>query len=249
MRLKSLPMIISEEEQVNGSEAAACRPGGAAEAQRRPDEDGEADDGGAQAAPDDVEVGVDEGEVPAVRSALKAGGVGGHVGGRKNYKNFKLALHGFVESGVWRDGVKLVCTGSDFNDQELELFRQVGVPHSIVSVGLVDEAALFCLYKHAHCLLYTSRYEGFGLPLIEAMSVGCPVIGAEVSCIPEIVGKAGILVNADSPNQVARAILDLGSTSLRDRVIADGLIRASHFSWNISASKHMEIYASMASGN
>ena len=180
---------------------------------------------------------------------LKDSGYVLYVGGRKNYKNFKLALHGFVESGVWRDGVKLVCTGSDFNDQELELFRQVGVPHSIVSVGLVDEAALFCLYKHAHCLLYTSRYEGFGLPLIEAMSVGCPVIGAEVSCIPEIVGKAGILVNADSPNQVARAILDLGSTSLRDRVIADGLIRASHFSWNISASKHMEIYASMASGN
>ena len=103
---------------------------------------------------------------------LKDSGYVLYVGGRKNYKNFKLALHGFVESGVWRDGVKLVCTGSDFNDQELELFRQVGVPHSIVSVGLVDEAALFCLYKHAHCLLYTSRYEGFGLPLIEAMSVG-----------------------------------------------------------------------------
>jgi mannosyltransferase len=172
-----------------------------------------------------------------------------YVGGRKNYKNFNLAVHGFVESGVWRDGVKLVCTGSDFSEQELKLFSQVGVPHSIVSVGLVDEAALFCLYKHAHCLLYTSRYEGFGLPLIEAMSVGCPVVGAEVSCIPEIVGKAGILVNSDSPNQVARAILDLGSTSLRDRVIADGLIRASHFSWKTSASKHMEVYALMASRN
>lgn len=172
-----------------------------------------------------------------------------YVGGRKNYKNFNLAVHGFVESGVWRDGVKLVCTGSDFSEQELKLFSQVGVPHSIVSVGLVDEAALFCLYKHAHCLLHTSRYEGFGLPLIEAMSVGCPVVGAEVSCIPEIVGKAGILVNSDSPNQVARAILDLGSTSLRDRVIADGLIRASHFSWKTSASKHMEVYALMASRN
>jgi len=180
---------------------------------------------------------------------LKEAGYVLYVGGRKNYKNFKLALNGFVESGVWRDGVKLVCTGSDFNEQEVGLFRQVGVPHSLVSVGLVDEAALFCLYKHAHCLLYTSRYEGFGLPLIEAMSVGCPVIGADVSCIPEIVGTAGILVNADSPNQVARAILDLGNSPVRNRFVADGLVRASQFSWNTSASKHMEVYASMASRN
>jgi mannosyltransferase len=125
----------------------------------------------------------------------------------------------------------------------------MGVSHSLVSVGLVDEAALFRLYKHAHCLLYTSRYEGFGLPLIEAMSVGCPVIGADVSCIPEIVGKAGILVDADSPNQVSRAIFDLGRQSVRDQFIANGLVRASQFSWNTSASKHMQVYAAMASSN
>ena len=181
--------------------------------------------------------------------ALKESGYVLYVGGRKNYKNFKLALNGFVDSGVWRDDVKLVCTGSDFNDQELELFRQVGVPHSIVSVGLVDAAALFCLYKHAHCLLYTSRYEGFGLPLIEAMSVGCPVVGANTSCIPEIVGSAGVLVDVDSPNQVARAILDLGDQSARCTLVAAGLLRASQFSWDMSASKHMEVYASTASRN
>jgi len=170
-----------------------------------------------------------------------------YVGGRQNYKNFDLALRGFVESGVWRDGVKLVCTGSEFNKQELESFRKMGVSHSLVSVGMVNEVALFRLYMHAHCLLYTSRYEGFGLPLIEAMSMGCPVIGSDVSCIPEIVGKAGILVNADSPNQVARAILDLGRPLVRNQFIADGLVRASQFSWNTSAFKHMEVYASMAS--
>lgn len=172
-----------------------------------------------------------------------------YVGGRKNYKNFNLALRGFVESGVWRDGVKLVCTGSEFTESELQSFRQLGVAQSLISVGLVDEATLFRLYKHAHCLLYTSRYEGFGLPLIEAMSVGCPVIGADVSCIPEVVGNAGILVNADSPDQLARAILDLEICAVRDRFIAEGLLRASRFSWNSSATKHMDVYAYLASGN
>jgi glycosyltransferase involved in cell wall biosynthesis len=172
-----------------------------------------------------------------------------YVGGRKNYKNFTLALRGYVESGVWRNGVKLVCTGSEFTEQELESFRQMKVAHSLVSVGLVDESTLFRLYKHAHCLLYTSRYEGFGLPLIEAMSMGCPVIGADVSCIPEIVGKAGLLVDADSPDQLARAILDLRNQPVRDRFIGEGLRRASQFSWNSSASKHMEVYASIATSN
>lgn len=180
---------------------------------------------------------------------LRAGRYLLYVGGRKNYKNFELALRGFVESDVWREGVKLVCTGSSFSEQELSTFRQMGVEHALVSAGLVDEDELFSLYRHAHCLLYTSRYEGFGLPLIEAMSVGCPVVGSNVSCIPEIVGSAGLLVDADSPDQVARAIMNLDKQSVRDSVVTEGLLRASQFSWDTSASEHMKVYSSMASGS
>lgn len=168
-----------------------------------------------------------------------------YVGGRNGYKNFELALRGFIDSGVWRDGVKLVCTGSDFNEQELELLRQLGISNSIISVGLVTQAVLFRLYSNAHCLLYTSKYEGFGLPLIEAMSVGCPVIGAAASCIPEIVGNAGFLVNANSSEQVAQAILSLQERVIRDEIIQIGFARSSEFSWDISASKHMDVYASL----
>jgi mannosyltransferase len=170
-----------------------------------------------------------------------------YVGGRENYKNFDLALHGFVESGVWRNGVKLVCTGNAFTRQELERFRHLGVAHALVSLGLVSEELLFCLYRNAHCLLYTSRYEGFGLPLIEAMSVGCPVVGAKTSCIPEIVGSAGVLVDADSPDRVAYAIVTLQDPRLRYSYVTTGLARASQFSWEISALKHMDVYTSIAS--
>ncbi len=72
------------------------------------------------------------------------------------------------------------------------------------------------------------------------------VIGADASCIPEIIGKAGFLVNADSPEQVARAILDLGGRPVRSKCIEEGLLRASQFSWNSSASKHMDVYTSIA---
>lgn len=172
-----------------------------------------------------------------------------YVGGRRNYKNFELALRGFVESGLWRDGFKLVCTGSGFTKEELSTFRRMGVDHAMVSVGLVRDETLFRLYKHAHSLLYTSRYEGFGLPLIEAMSAGCPVIGANVSCIPEIVGSAGVLVDVDSPDQVARAIVDIDMQPLRGALVAEGLARASQFSWDTSASKHMDVYSSIAFRN
>lgn len=172
-----------------------------------------------------------------------------YVGGRMNYKNFDLAFLGFVESGIWRYGYKLVCTGRDFVEEELEIFKKMGVQHALVNVGLVDEVTLFSLYKKAHCLLYTSRYEGFGLPLIEAMSVGCPVIGVNASCVPEIVGSAGILVDDDSPSQVAQAILNLVNHFNRNLLVESGLARASQFSWDISAVKHMEVYTSTASSN
>lgn len=172
-----------------------------------------------------------------------------YVGGRRNYKNFSLALQGFVDSGIWREGVKLVCTGAGFSEEEIALFQRMGVFDALLSVGLVDEATLFRLYKHAHCLLYTSRYEGFGLPLIEAMSVGCPVIASNVSCIPEIAGNAAILVEPDAADHTASSILSLGEPSLREALVTNGLRRASQFSWDLSASRHMDVYALMASAN
>lgn len=180
---------------------------------------------------------------------LEAGRYLLYVGGRKNYKNFDLALQGFAASGYWRDGIKLVCTGAPFNEDEQAAFKRLGLADAVVSAGLVNEAMLFRLYAHAHCLLYTSRYEGFGLPLIEAMSVGCPVIGARASCIPEIVGDAAILVDADAPDQVAAGIAELAPGEFRQKLINNGLARSSQFSWDASASRHMDVYISMASAN
>lgn len=165
-----------------------------------------------------------------------------YVGGRLGYKNFKIALLGFFESKLWEDGVKLVCTGSAFNAEEVEQIKKLNLSNHVLSVGKVDESALGSLYENAHCLLYTSTYEGFGLPLIEAMSKGCPVIACSASCIPEVVGNAGILVKPTEVDVIANALKNLQDKELRAKLSTLGHERVKMFSWKKSADAHMEVY-------
>lgn len=172
-----------------------------------------------------------------------------YVGGRKGYKNFKNALHGFYESKIWKDGVKMVCTGDIFDEKESGMIKQFNLTQYVISLGKVSEAVLGTLYENAHCLLYTSVHEGFGLPLIEAMNKGCPVITSNVSCMPEVAGGGALLVDPYAIDQIAKNIIDLQNDHLRSEIIKKGQERASFFSWDNSAKLHIDIYAKTALGS
>ncbi len=165
-----------------------------------------------------------------------------YVGGRAGYKNFTGALEGYLLSGLWRDGVKLICTGIKFDDSELKLFKNKGVENMVVCEEHVNTKRLYELYKNAYCLLYTSLYEGFGLPPIEAMSAGCPVIASNTSSIPEVVGDAGILINPFNHDDISKAILLLESDKIRNELINKGIRRSGLFSWDKSAENHFKVY-------
>lgn len=165
-----------------------------------------------------------------------------YVGGRDGYKNFTGALEGYLLSGLWREGVQLICTGKNFNESELRLLKSNGIENLVVCEEHVNTERLYQLYKNAYCLLYTSSYEGFGLPPIEAMSVGCPVIASNISSVPEIVGDAGILVDPYNYGEIAKAILLLENNKIRNEIIDKGFKRSRLFSWDKSAESHFKVY-------
>ena len=123
----------------------------------------------------------------------------------------------------------------------------LGAPEAIVRLGAVPEPALRALYQNAAALVYPSRYEGFGLPLVEAMASGTPVLASRAASIPEVVGEAGVLLDPDDPRRWVDAIVNVMTDAvLRARLRTDGLARAAMFTWERTARITLEVYQRVA---
>ena len=118
-------------------------------------------------------------------------------------------------------------------DDALSVADKADRGHRIIATGFVDDADLSALYSDAQCFVYLSRYEGFGLPPLEAMACGTPVICANNSSLPEVVGDAGLLIDTDDLQGVVDAIGRVAqSEALRSELSQRGLARAGQFSWD-----------------
>ena len=123
------------------------------------------------------------------------------------------------------------------------LARTFGIANAIVCAP-IDEEDLPALYSAASCFAFASLYEGFGLPPLEAMACGAPVVCSDATSLPEVVGSAGILVNPEDPDQFGRAIARvLSSPELRQDLIARGLARVKQFTWDRAAVETSTLYA------
>jgi glycosyltransferase involved in cell wall biosynthesis len=123
-----------------------------------------------------------------------------------------------------------------------ETIRHLGLTgEDIRFLGFVPEEDLPMLYSGSCSFVFPSLYEGFGLPLVEAMACGAPVVASNSSSIPEVVGDAALLVPPTQPEAFAEAILRVRSDSdLRNEMIEKGLRRAASFRWDIAARKLLE---------
>lgn len=159
------------------------------------------------------------------------------VGDRfSEYKQFKLAVE-----VVRKSNRPLVIVGKALTKEENLLLEDV--KYQLLSG--ISSSMLNLLYNNAHCLLYPSLYEGFGIPVIEAQKAGCPVIAGANSSIIEIIGEGGIVLRNLDVNSIIDSIKVLDKGDYRNDVIEKGLINAERFTWDITYSKTLDVYKSL----
>jgi glycosyltransferase involved in cell wall biosynthesis len=147
-----------------------------------------------------------------------------------------------VEAIALVPGLRLVLAGPDRGDGRAvrETVARLGLGARVDLLGYVDQKRLAALYRGASCLVFPSRYEGFGLPLLEAMASGTPVVAARTGALPEVAGDAAVLVEAGSPVALARGIEE--ALADRARLVAAGLEHARHFTWADTARRTLDVY-------
>ncbi len=129
------------------------------------------------------------------------------------------------------------------------LIAEYGLGDAVRLIGWVDEADKPALYRLASCFVFPSRYEGFGLPVLEAMACGTPVVACAASSIPEVVGDAAFLVEPDDAHHMAGAILAaLVQEDLAAELRRKGPARAEAFSWARTASETARVYEAALAG-
>jgi glycosyltransferase involved in cell wall biosynthesis len=169
-----------------------------------------------------------------------------YVGVRKGYKNFLSLLDAFAESMLFKS-FKLVCYGGGgLTAHEQERIARLGIPNDKVVCVSGEDELLSRYYASAEALVYPSLYEGFGIPLLEAMECSCPVICNNSGSIPEVAGDAAVYFDAKDAHGISNAMLKLvQSSDERRQIISRGMARAKHFSWDRCALQTYAVYAKL----
>jgi glycosyltransferase involved in cell wall biosynthesis len=157
-----------------------------------------------------------------------------YVGNRKPHKNIDRLLKAFAQSKL-SDDLKLVMSGEPDIDTAT-LIKELKLEDRVVFVGLIDDDKLPEFYRGAVAFIFPSLYEGFGLPPLEAMACGTPVLTSNVTSIPEVVGDAALMVDPYDVEAIASGIKRLVEDSqLRKELSQKGIARAKLFSWDKTA--------------
>jgi mannosyltransferase len=149
------------------------------------------------------------------------------VGQRVGYKRFDIAISALEQTPALVLGI----VGPQLSgDERVTLQRRLGARWR--ELGSVNNASLRRLYSSAFAFIFPSDYEGFGLPVLEAMACGCPVVAAARSSLPEVGGSAARYACRQDGEAYAAELIDLESTQVREAAISAGLSRVREFSWN-----------------
>ena len=171
-----------------------------------------------------------------------------HVGDlheRRNLVTVVDALIGARRHFGGAAGVSLVLAGIDrgVGDGLCAIAAAADVPEAVVMLGAVSEELLLSLYRCASALVYPSLYEGFGLPVLEAMACGTPVIASRAASIPEVLGDAGVLLDPrDVAGWTSAIVSVINDDDRRGQMRAQGLARATEFTWARTARLTLEAY-------
>jgi glycosyltransferase involved in cell wall biosynthesis len=169
-----------------------------------------------------------------------------YVGSRDRYKNFDGLLAAFAKAVSVQPDIVLCIVGSPLTETETQQITELNLTDRIQHYTHASDTHLAKLYRCSIALVYPSLYEGFGIPPLEAMSCGTPVIASNCASIPEVVGDAGLLFNPKSVSDLTDHLLFLLDNPLeRDRLITQGHQRAKAFSWDKTVAQTVEVYQSL----
>ncbi len=172
-----------------------------------------------------------------------------HISRYSARKNPRGVLEGFARFHARNPGYALVCAGKGWNDPEVRSIAEgLGIADRFIAPGFIDEREETELLSGATCFLFPSFAEGFGMPNVEAMACGCPVITSSVFAIPEVVGDAAILLkDPRDAEEIASALERVARDSaLHAELSRKGLERARLYDWNASAKTLFDAYGQLA---
>jgi len=170
-----------------------------------------------------------------------------YVGERSGYKNFSTLLDVYAGSQFLRNNFQLIAFGGGyFSSLELEKINSLNLDSSRVKQVSGNDDVLRELYRTALLFIYPSKYEGFGIPPLEAMSMGCPVACSSTSSLPEVLGDSAIFFDPNSQESMAEAILCcLENKAFRENLILKGNVAVKDYSWKKCAEETKAVYATL----
>ena len=161
------------------------------------------------------------------------------VGSRQGYKNFEILLKlSILYKSINKNIFFVVYGGGKFNEDEKSVMTKHNLKKNFIKVD-GDEKFLFKLYSNANCLIYPSKYEGFGLPIIEAFQSGCPVVSTKNGAINEVGGNAILYFNSNDFNDLYRKLEYL--PLVQKKLVARGYNQSKKFKWSKSRNKFYQI--------
>jgi len=169
-----------------------------------------------------------------------------YVGALQPRKNIPLLLKAYSE--LKKNGTfdyELVIAGSTGwrNKNIFVLIEKLGLKNDVMFLGYVPEDDLPVIYNLAEFFVYPSFFEGFGMPVLEAMACGCPVISSNTSSLPEVIGEAGIMIDPNNIEDLKDAMIRMTQDhSLKNEMREKGIKRAKLFSWDKCARETLEVY-------
>lgn len=163
------------------------------------------------------------------------------IGNNKPHKNISGLINSFVEIKKEFKDFKLIIISKGFSLKELSIDNKI--KNDIIILDRVFDDELVYYYNCAYMFVLPSYYEGFGLPVIEAMACGCPVVSSNVSSLPEVGGDAVLFINPYNSSSITEGIRKIiNDDNLRNQLIKKGIYRARLFSWENTARKYLKIF-------
>lgn len=166
-----------------------------------------------------------------------------YVGGRKGYKNYQFTIAALKPLFFKYKELKFICTGLPFTKEEKKQIYDLGLDGRVINMPYVDDDTLASLYHHAKLFIFPSKYEGFGIPILESFTNGCPACISNATCFPEVGADAVSYFNPNSEEEIRQSVEKLlTDTEYADLLREKGFERVKHFTWKNAANQVLLSY-------